>query len=255
MVIYFTGTGNSRFAAVALAKALGDETVDAGRLMRAGAALSRSSEIPWVFVCPTYSWQMPRVFGDFLRRCSFSGCQDAYFVLTCGGEIGAAGETARQLCGELGLKYRGTMGVVMPDNYIVLFKAPPADRAARIIEKAEPVLQQAARRIRDGEAFPERKPSLIAKLKSSVINRGFYQYFIKADEFLATDKCVGCGKCAGSCPLNNITMEAGRPVWGSRCTQCMACISLCPLEAVEYGKKTVGKPRYRCPEQKVEELE
>lgn len=98
MVIYFTGTGNSRFAASVLAEALGDETVDAGRLMRSGAALRRGSSRPWVFVCPTYSWQMPRVFADFIRRCSLEGCRDAYFLLTCGGEIGAAGETARQLC-------------------------------------------------------------------------------------------------------------------------------------------------------------
>lgn len=248
MVIYFTGTGNSRFAASVLAEALGDETVDAGRLMRSGVALRRGSSRPWVFVCPTYSWQMPRVFADFIRRCSLEGCRDAYFLLTCGGEIGAAGKTARQLCQEMGLEYRGTMGVVMPDNYIVMFKAPSADKAARIIEKARPELQEAAELIRDGRSFPEKKPGPIAKLKSGAINQGFYEYFIKADEFLATDKCVGCGKCVSSCPLNNIRLEEKRPVWGSKCTQCMACISLCPTEAVEYGKKTVGKLRYRCPE-------
>ena len=33
-------------------------------------------------------------------------------------------------------------------------------------------------------------------------------------------------------------------VWGSDCTHCMACICDCPAEAIEYGKKSVGKPRY-----------
>nr|WP_264291386.1 MULTISPECIES: hypothetical protein [unclassified Dorea] len=28
------------------------------------------------------------------------------------------------------------------------------------------------------------------------------------------------------------------------CTHCMACICYCPAEAIEYGKKSVGKPRY-----------
>ena len=43
-------------------------------------------------------------------------------------------------------------------------------------------------------------------------------------------------------------MEKGRPVWGNRCTHCMACLCGCPQEAVEYGKATVGKRRYWCPE-------
>lgn len=45
--------------------------------------------------------------------------------------------------------------------------------------------------------------------------------------------------------MNNITLPNGRPVWGDNCTQCMACICYCPTEAIEYGKKSLGKPRYR----------
>lgn len=48
------------------------------------------------------------------------------------------------------------------------------------------------------------------------------------------------------CPLNNITLEDGKPLWGGNCTHCMACISYCPTEAIEYGRRSVGKPRYRC---------
>jgi len=44
--------------------------------------------------------------------------------------------------------------------------------------------------------------------------------------------------------LNNIHLENGKPVWGKNCTHCMACICYCPKEAIEYGKKSKGKPRY-----------
>ena len=43
---------------------------------------------------------------------------------------------------------------------------------------------------------------------------------------------------------DNIHLENGRPVWGKNCTHCMACICDCPKEAIEYGKKSKGKPRY-----------
>ena len=51
----------------------------------------------------------------------------------------------------------------------------------------------------------------------------------------ATDACIGCGKCVELCPLNNIRLENGKPVWGKHCTHCMACICYCPKEAIEYG--------------------
>ena len=44
--------------------------------------------------------------------------------------------------------------------------------------------------------------------------------------------------------MNNIRLQNGKPLWGGRCTHCMACIGYCPTEAIEYGKKSVGKPRY-----------
>ena len=67
---------------------------------------------------------------------------------------------------------------------------------------------------------------------------------VKADAFKVDDKCIGCDKCEQICPLNNIWIQNGKPVWGKNCTHCMARICHCPVEAIEYGKKSVGKPRY-----------
>ena len=39
-------------------------------------------------------------------------------------------------------------------------------------------------------------------------------------------------------------MKNKKPVWEKHCTHCMACICYCPAEAIEYGRKSVGKPRY-----------
>ena len=71
-----------------------------------------------------------------------------------------------------------------------------------------------------------------------------YSVMISAKNFRVTEKCNGCGKCEQRCPLNNVKLTNGKPVWGKKCTHCMACIAGCPAEAIEYGKKTVGKPRY-----------
>ena len=80
---------------------------------------------------------------------------------------------------------------------------------------------------------------------SGPVNPIFYSFFVKANAFTAGDACIGCGHCAGLCPTNSITIQNGKPVWGGDCTHCMACICYCPTKAIEYGKKSQGKPRYQ----------
>lgn len=247
MIVYYSGTGNSRYCAQLLARKLNDQAVDVFSYLRDQVAAELSSQTPWVFVSPTYAWQMPRVFAQFIRSGTFSGSKDAYFVLSCGGETGNAVQGAADLCKEKGFSFRGLYPVVMPDNYLVLFPAPTPDESEKAIAAAQPRLEKAAACIAAGEDFPPVKVSALDKLKSGPINEGMYRFFIKTKPFHTTDACVQCGKCAELCPLGNIRLEQGKPVWGDRCTHCMACLCGCPVGAIEYGKSTRGKRRYQCP--------
>ena len=247
MIVYFSATGNSRYCAQMLADRLGKDLTDAFHFVRDGIQPELTSTSPWIFVAPTYSWQMPRFFQEFIRSGAFSGSREAYFVLTCGGETGGADKSLKALCQEKGFVYRGLLEVVMPDNYIVMFRAPGKEEAQRMIQAARPVIEAGAEHIRRGEPFPDKKKKWGDSLKSGPVNQGFYRFFIKSKAFRVTEKCIGCGKCEKNCVLHTIHMEKGRPVWGENCTQCMACICGCPVNAIEYGNKTQGKERYQCP--------
>ena len=251
MIVYFSGTGNSRYCAQMLAVQLGDELIDAFHFIRKGIAADLYSERPWMFVAPTYGWQLPHIFMDFLRGGSFLGCKAAYFVMTCGNEIGNAGTKIGQLCAEKGFDYQGVLEVVMPENYIAMFPTPDEAESARIIAAAQPALEAGVKWIRQGKPFPYEGISLIDRLKTSVVNPLFYLFCVKAKPFYATNACVGCGKCEKVCLLSNIRLEDGKPVWGNHCTHCMACICGCPSAAIEYGRHSHGKPRYWCRDYKV----
>lgn len=246
MIIYFSGTGNSEYCARYIASIIGDEVADSAKYIRNKQAAQLSSEKPWVFVTPTYSWQMPRAFRSFLSKSTLTGNKNAYFVLTCGGSVGGAASAALELCKQKGLRFKGLKGIVMPENLITMFKAPEPEEADRIIEKAAPEIEKTAALIKEGRAFEKTKYNFLSFLGSELSNPLFYKMAVSAKKFYAADECIGCGLCAEKCVMGNITMQDGKPKWGNDCTQCMACISYCPKQAIEYGKSTKGKTRYHC---------
>lgn len=244
MILYFTGTGNSGYCAKKISFLTGDTVAFANPMIKKGEKGCFNSDEPYVFVAPTYSWQMPHVFTAFIKRSSLKGNKNAYFVMTCGDDIGNAGKYNKALCDELGFTYKGTAAVKMPENYIAMFDSPSLEESLEIIKASEKTLEEISRIIADGGILEGEKISLSDKLKSGIVNKAFYALCVKSKAFRADSKCTSCGKCEKECPTNAVKLVDGRPVWGEGCTHCMACISYCPAKAIEYGKKSVGKRRY-----------
>ena len=244
MILYFTGTGNSGYCAKKISSFTGDTVEYANPLIKKGKKCAFASEEPYVFVAPTYSWQLPRIFTEFIKKSSFGGNRNAYFVMTCGDDIGNAGKYNKTLCDELGFIYKGTAAVKMPENYIAMFDVPPLAESLEIIKASDKTLEEISKTIVGGGNLSAEKTSLSDKLKSGIVNKLFYSLCVKSKAFCADDRCISCGKCERVCPTNTLKLVDGRPVWGEGCTHCMACISYCPAEAIEYGKKSIGKRRY-----------
>ena len=137
----------------------------------------------------------------------------------------------------------GTVQIIMPENYIAMFNAPTAEEAEEIVRAAGPDIAKVVLAIKHREKLLS-KSGLGVSFESGLVNDIIYAAFVRANAFRADQTCTGCGKCVKVCPLNNITMKDKKPVWGKHCTHCMACICYCPAEAIEYGRKSVGKPRY-----------
>lgn len=247
MILYFSGTGNSAYAAEKIAKVTQDEVIRMNDKIRSSDYTKLDSLKPWVFVVPTYGWRIPRIVESWIERADFHGNRQAYFVMTCGGDIGNAERYVNELCGKKGLRCMGCQEVVMPENYVAMFSVPGEEEAKKIIERADPVIEKAAVLIRDKQAFPKKKIRAADRVSSGLVNGAFYPMLVHAKKFYSTEGCIGCGICEKVCPLGNVTLENGRPKWGDHCTHCMACICKCPKEAIEYGNKTKGKPRYQCP--------
>ncbi len=246
MVLYFSATGNSEFAAERIGRTTGDEVQNLFEKIKTGDFSRMHSDRSWVVVVPTYAWRIPRIVQNWLENTTLSGNRRVYFVMTCGENVGNAGKYLKKLCEKKKMDYCGCFAVKMPENYIAMFTTPNEDEAARIVERAEGEIDRAARLIETGENFPQSAVSLGGRVSSSFVNKMFYPLIVHAKKFCATDACISCGRCVEVCPLSNVRLKEGRPVWGDRCTHCMACINRCPTEAIEYGTHSRGLPRYVC---------
>ncbi len=245
MIFCFSGTGNSRYIANRIAEATQDIPVDLNRKIKERDCSPIQTGPDVIVVAPTYAWRLPHIVSEWLGKTELSGAERLWFVMDCGGEIGNAAKYNRRLAEQKRLRYMGTAQIIMPENYIAMFNAPESAEAEKIVKKAEPDMVKIIETIQVGQEFQAPRNNLYDRTMSWLVNPIFYRFIVKSAAFRATNSCVGCGACVKNCPLNNIKLGAnGKPIWGNDCTHCMACICYCPTEAIEYGKKSIGKPRY-----------
>ncbi len=242
MILYFSGTGNSRYVAQMIGKATGDKVVSINELMKDSNKQQLDSETPYVFLFPIYAGRMPRVVEAFIQQTQFSGSKAAYFIATCGVKTNGLTKYAVKLCKETGFQFMGYAPVVMPANYVALYNPTPPQQAEERINQAEPKIMHLAKLIQQSRPLPQLTP--MGSFLVSMVNSIFYARIIGGKGFYSTQACNSCGNCAKLCPLNNIQLVEGKPQWGNHCTHCMACISGCPQTAIEYKNKTQGRRRY-----------
>ena len=245
MIFCFSGTGNSRYIARRAAEALREQVTDLNAKIKAGDHSPIQTGRDVIVITPTYAWRIPRIASDWLAQTELTGAERIWFVMDCGSEIGNASQYNRRLAERKRLRYMGTAQIVMPENYIAMFDAPHAAEAREIVQQAEPDIAGVIARLEAGQAFAAPRNTFYDRFMSGPVNPVFYRFFVKAEAFQASSSCTGCGQCVRRCPMNNNRLENGKPVWGKECTHCMACICYCPAEAIEYGKKSLGKPRYQ----------
>ena len=235
MIFYFSGTGNSAWAARQLANLTEDEAYNIISLKEL-PDIGNAKQIGFVF--PVYAWGAPEVMVDFAKKLP----QPPVFtfgVCTCGGD---AGLTMKQFSKWYSLS--SSYSLVMPNNYIIGSDTDDKGVILQKITAAQVELEQIAQEIHRQEQVYRVHEGGLAGVKSHLANLGFNKFARSAKPFFTEDSCNGCGLCARNCPAHAISLRDGKPIWAAQCYQCLRCINECPQRAIQYGKSTAGRHRY-----------
>ncbi len=246
MVLYFSATGNTEFAAKEIARLTDDICLNLLSKIQSHDYSEIQSEKPFVICAPIYVCEMPNFLEHFLKKVKFSGSRELYFVFTSGGYSGIASVRAKSLCRRKKLVYKGSADIFMPRNYIAsnMYPMQDAEAVRKRIADAREKINECAKLIKSGGKLTMRHVYLFESLIILPFTPLWIKFVLSAKGFYTLNTCIGCGKCARLCPFNNISIVGNGPVWGDKCTHCMACISNCPKKCIEYGKITPGKDRY-----------
>lgn len=246
MIFYFTGTGNSLYAAHSIGEAQGE------RLISISAELDRKQpeySYEWKddellgFVFPIYAWGPPAMVLEFISKIRVEGNPYVFSLSTCGDEEGNSPAFLQKALNQKGLTLNSSFSLRMPNNYIVGFDVDPKDLEKKKLKEAEARLQEINGIIKRREDAHQNLPGSFPRLKSSVANSLFNRFALDPKRFYADDSCISCGLCEKVCPVHTITVSK-KPAWGKSCTQCLACIHRCPVGAIQMGKGTTAKGRY-----------
>ena len=248
MIFYFSGCGNSKHVAETIAAGLNDTLTfipEAAREGRYDYTLAEGERLGFVF--PIYSWAPPRLVLDFVKELKLKAKPDyLYFACTCGDNCGLTEKVFRKAVEEKGWSLSACFSVQMPETYIGMagFKLDTPENAKLKIDKADDLLKRNITRLINKEHFSEMVVGSLAWLKTYLVNPGFNRSATDDSKYCVTEACIHCGKSVETCPLKNISLEEGRPKWHGHCTMCRGCYHHCPVNAIQYGKATVGKGQY-----------
>lgn len=249
MVIYFSGTGNSRKVAAMLCGA-DERMINVAEFKAETLDTDGEERIIWVF--PVYAWGVPAIVRSMIGsvRLTSDGVPQ-FMVCTCGDDIGLTHMQWRRLIRRRGWRGVATFSVQMPNTYVTLpgFDTDRSEVVAEKLSRLPERIEDISRAIRHHARIDDVTPGIVPGIKSRILRPLFNAFLMSPRPFRSTSDCIGCGKCVKACPVGNIILAPdGNPVWGKNCQMCLACYHVCPSHAVAYGWLTKNKGQYSGPE-------
>ena len=260
MIFYFSGTGNTRWAAEQLAAATQEKLLFIPEELKGECTYTLADNECIGFCFPVHGWQPPHIVRQFIDKLQITNALGhyAYSVCTCGDSIGLAMDMLQRQLKEKGITLQSTLSLIMPESYVCLpfMYTDTPEREHEKTQQAAKDLEAFCNIVKGRETMEQLVKGAAPWLMSHVIGGYFNRYMITDRKFTVDeDVCIHCGKCAEVCPTGDIMVtdrqgdessKAPTPEWknDSSCTCCLSCYHHCPVHAINYGSITRKRGQY-----------
>ena len=253
MIFYFSGTGNTRWAAKTISQHTCDALIDISKTenLSQNYTLAENERIGFCF--PVHGWRPPMIVRNFIKQMNITNAAGhyCYALCTAGDNIGETVNILKDDLQKREIHLDSAFSLIMPESYVGLpfMDVDTIDNEMKKKQKAAVDLSEYIKYIANRQTGIEKLTiGRWPKINSRVIGGFFTKHLITDKPFHVVDKrCISCGLCATSCPIGNISLNsANQPEWhhDGTCLACFSCYHHCPNHAIEYGYRTKNKGQY-----------
>jgi len=241
--IYFSGTGNSRYALEVFLKEYDNDSVMFSIEDESLIEIIRNHD-EIVFSYPVQYSAVPKFLSDFIHNHSelWNG-KKVFIIATMALFSGDGAGVLGRLLKQYGAIVTGGLHLQMPDSIAdekVLKRS--LEKNTQLVKKATSKIEKAVINIKNGK-YPQEGLGIFSRLAGFWSQRLWFGYRTRrySDKLeVDVDKCIGCAKCAKLCPTENIVMKDNKAMGNDKCTVCYRCVNACPKQAITLlGKEVV----------------
>lgn len=254
-IFYFSGTGNSLKIAQDLAEMLEDtKLIPIAKIWQEENLKSISEKIGFIF--PLYYSGLPKIVYDFIDKLDIRRTNYFFTIVTSTGDINEQSlQQLNKLLKNKSKKLNAGFYVNMPNNYIIGFNIHSKERQKEFFENSTKEIKKISEIVNNQEDNITQEILRKDVARSAKINKNFRDSVNESDKaFHVNENCNNCGICEEVCPVNNIILLQGMPVWQHKCQMCLACINFCPEKAIQHGNQTQNTQRYHHPEISIKDI-
>ena len=246
IMLYFSGTGNSKYIAELFCRHMNAECHSIEEKLDFKSLTASETVIGFCY--PVYGSRVPRILREAVIR-NMEALRGKKLIIFCT-QMYFSGDGARAFAD---IFPRGYVSVIyaehflMPNNICNAFVTPLAGERGikKYITRAEKKMQIVCDEITNGVI--KKRGFNPASRALGLMQGVFYPSLEKLgmDRVWIDDNCTQCNLCVSVCPMNNFENENGKIMSKHNCTMCYRCINNCPRKAISVCFRGQVRKQYK----------